>query len=101
MKNTIKTAAVIALSLFAAACAKVTTDEPSKEGRELHFIVNTAENAVVKSFLDNNNDGTYTPKWSKGDELAIFVGAIGEKTKPTGVLTNEHSSHSLLHLLLR
>ena len=91
MKNTIKTAAVIALSLFAAACAKVTTDEPSKEGRELHFIVNTAENAVVKSFLDNNNDGTYTPKWSKGDELAIFVGAIDEKTKPTGVLTNANA----------
>lgn len=91
MKNTIKTAAVIALSLFAAACAKVTTDEPSKEGRELHFIVNTAENAVVKSFLGNNNDGTYTPKWSKGDELAIFVGAIDEKTKPTGVLTNANA----------
>ncbi len=88
MKNTIKTAAVIALSLFAAACAKVTTDEPSKEGQELHFIVNTAENAVVKSFLENNNDGTYTPKWSKGDELAIFIGTIGDNTKPTGVLEN-------------
>lgn len=88
MKNTIKTAAVIALSLFAAACAKVTTDEPSKEGQELHFIVNTAENAVVKSFLDNNLDKTYTPKWSKGDELAIFVGTIGKNTKPTGVLSN-------------
>ena len=88
MKNTIKTAAVIALSLFAAACAKVTTDEPSNEGRELHFIVNTAENAVVKSFIESDLEGTYVPKWSKGDELAIFVGAIGEKTKPTGVLSN-------------
>lgn len=91
MKNTIKTAAVMALSLFAAACAKVTTDEPSKEGRKLHFIVNTAENVVVKSFLDNNNDGTYTPKWSKDDELAIFVGAIDKNTKPTGVLTNANA----------
>lgn len=88
MKNTIKAAAVIALSLFAAACAKVTTDEPSNEGRELHFIVNTAENAVVKSFIESDLEGTYVPKWSKGDELAIFVGAIGEKTKPTGVLSN-------------
>ena len=92
MKNIIKTAAVIALSLFAAACAKVTTDEPSKEGRELHFIVNTAENAVVKSFLDNNNDGTYTPKWSKGDELAIFIGTISDKTKPSGVLSNTNET---------
>lgn len=92
MKNTIKAAAVIALSLFAAACAKVTTDEPSNEGQELHFIVNTAENAVVKSFLENNNDGTYTPKWSKGDELAIFMGTISDKTKPSGVLSNTNET---------
>lgn len=92
MKNTIKAAAVIALSLFAAACAKVTTDEPSKEGQELHFIVNTAENAVVKSFLENNNDGTYTPKWSKGDELAIFMGTISDNTKPSGVLSNTNET---------
>lgn len=92
MKNTIKAAAVIALSLFAAACAKVTTDEPSNEGQELHFIVNTAENAVVKSFLENNNDGTYTPKWSKGDELAIFIGTISDNTKPSGVLSNTNET---------
>lgn len=92
MKNTIKAAAVIVLSLFAAACAKVTTDEPSNEGQELHFIVNTAENAVVKSFLENNNDGTYTPKWSKGDELAIFMGTISDKTKPSGVLSNTNET---------
>lgn len=91
MKNTIKAAAVIALSLFAAACAKVTTDEPSKEGRELHFIVNTAENAVVKSFIESDLEGTYVPKWSKDDKLAIFVGTIGENTKPTGVLTNANA----------
>lgn len=95
MKNTIKAAAVIALSLFAAACAKVTTDEPSKEGQELHFIVNTAENAVVKSFIESNHDGTYAPQWSKDDKLAIFVGAIGENTKPTGVLSNVNEKGTL------
>lgn len=95
MKNTIKTAAVIALSLFAAACAKETKIESPDEGQKLHFTVNTAENAVVKSFLDNNLNGTYTPKWSKGDELAIFVGAIGEKTKPTGVLSNVNGTGTL------
>lgn len=91
MKNTIKTAAVIALSLFAAACAKVTTDEPSKEGQELHFIVNTAENAVVKSFIESNLDGTYAPQWSKDDELAIFVGETANVAKATGVLTNANA----------
>lgn len=32
--------------------------------------------------------GTYTPKWSKDDKLAIFIGTIDENTKPTATLTN-------------
>ena len=89
MKRLIKTAAVIAFSLFAASCAKETINEPSKEGRVYKFIVETKENAAVKSFIDNNFDGTYTPKWSKDDELAIFVGKIDNNTKkPTAILKN-------------
>ena len=89
MKRLIKTAAVIAFALFAASCVKETINEPSKEGRAYRFIVETKENAAVKSFIDNNFDGTYTPKWSKDDELAIFVGAIDNNTKkPTAILKN-------------
>lgn len=89
MKRLIKTAAVIAFSLFAASCVKETINEPSKEGRVYKFIVETKENAAVKSFIDNNFDGTYTPKWSKNDELAIFVGKINANTKkPTTILKN-------------
>lgn len=56
---------------------------------ELHFIVNAAEGAPVKSFIDNNLDGTYTPKWSKGDELALFIGTVSDLTsKPTAILSN-------------
>lgn len=89
MKRLIKTAAVIAFSLFAASCVKETINEPSKEGRVYKFIVETKENAAVKSFIDNNFDGTYTPKWSKDDELAIFVGKIdANKKKPTTILKN-------------
>lgn len=89
MKRLIKTAAVIAFSLFAASCVKETINEPSKEGRVYKFIVETRENAAVKSFIDNNFDGTYTPKWSKNDELAIFVGKIDANTKkPTTILKN-------------
>lgn len=89
MKRLIKTAAVIAFSLFAASCVKETINEPSKEGRVYRFIVETKENAAVKSFIDNNFDGTYTPKWSKDDELAIFVGKINNNTKkPTAILKN-------------
>lgn len=75
-----------------ASCAK-TEIRPEVESRDVHFVVNTAENEEVKSFIDNNLDGTYTPKWSKGDELAIFVGAINENTKkPTGVLKNTNTT---------
>lgn len=95
MKNTIKAAAVIALSLFAAACAKVTKIESPNEDQKLHFTVNTAENAVVKSFIESDLEGTYVPQWSNGDKLAIFVGAIGEKTKPTGVLSNVNEKGTL------
>lgn len=95
MKNTIKTAAVIALSLFAAACAKETKIESPDEGQKLHFTVNTAENAVVKSFLEDNLGGTYTPKWSKGDELAIFIGETTNVTKATGVLTNANAQGTI------
>lgn len=89
MKRLIKTAAVIAFSLFAASCVKETINEPSGEGKVYKFIVETKENAAVKSFIDNNFDGTYTPKWSKDDELAIFVGKIDANTKkPTTILKN-------------
>ena len=89
MKRLIKTAAVIAFSLFAASCVKETINEPSGDGKVYRFIVETKENAVLKSFIDNNFDGTYTPKWSKDDELAIFVGEINNNTKkPTAILKN-------------
>lgn len=79
--------ATVAIAALAS-CSK-TEIRPEVESRDVHFVVNTAENEEVKSFIDNNLDGTYTPKWSKGDELAIFVGTINENTKkPTGVLKN-------------
>lgn len=79
--------ATVAIAALAS-CSK-TEIRPEVESRDVHFVVNTAENEEVKSFIDNNPDGTYTPKWSKGDELAIFVGTINENTKkPTGVLKN-------------
>lgn len=79
--------ATVAIAALAS-CSK-TEIRPEVESRDVHFVVNTAENEEVKSFIDNNLDETYTPKWSKGDELAIFVGTINENTKkPTGVLKN-------------
>ena len=79
--------ATVAIAALAS-CSK-TEIRPEVESRDVHFVVNTAENEEVKSFIDNNLDGTYTPKWSKGDELVIFVGTINENTKkPTGVLKN-------------
>lgn len=79
--------AMVAIAALAS-CSK-TEIRPEVESRDVHFVVNTAENEVVKSFIENNLDGTYTPIWSKGDELAMFVGTIDENTKKTtGVLSN-------------
>ena len=82
--------ATVAIAALAS-CSK-TEFRPEVESRDVHFVVNTAENEEVKSFIDNNLAGTYTPKWSKEDELAIFVGTIGDKTKPTGVLKNTNET---------
>ena len=78
--------ATVAIAALAS-CSK-TEIRPEVESRDVHFVVNTAENEEVKSFIQNNNDRTYTPIWSNGDKLAIFIGTIVDKTKPTGVLEN-------------
>lgn len=89
MKSIIKKsvlAVIAACSLVS--CAK---DElkPAATEKSLHFVINTAENSTMKSFVENNLDGTYTPKWTNGDELAIFIGTINDKTSsPTATLSN-------------
>lgn len=83
--------ATVAIAALAS-CSK-TEIRPEVESRDVHFVVNTAENEEVKSFIENNLNGSYTPKWSNGDELAIFVGTINENTKtPTGVLKNTNTT---------
>ncbi len=97
MKYTLRYAAFAALALaLATSCAKEAEVkvEPEKESRELHFTVTTAENApiAVKSTLENNLDGTYTPKWSKGDAIAVFTGNILADTAPDGTLYNQNET---------
>ena len=82
--------ATVAIAALAS-CSK-TEIRPEVESRDVHFVVNTAENEEVKSFIQNNNDRTYTPIWSNGDKLAIFIGTIGDKTNPTGVLENTNAN---------
>ena len=91
MKNSlIKSAALAAIAVVSAlSCTKEQNVESPVSQKELHFIIETAENTPVKSFIENNLDGTYTPKWSKGDELALFVGEITSSTsEPTAILSN-------------
>ena len=47
----------------------------------IFFSVRTTENPLVKSYIDNNFDGTYTPKWRKDDALGVFVGDINTKSE--------------------
>lgn len=87
MKRIIKSIAIAAVSALAfISCSQ--EQNPVSKDNGIHFTIRTSENPQVKSFIDNNFEGKYIPKWSKGDELAMFVGTITENTKPTGTLTN-------------
>ena len=87
MKRIVKSFAIAAVSALAfISCSQ--EQNPVSKDNGIHFTIRTSENPQVKSFIDNNLEGKYIPKWSKGDELAMFVGTITEDTKPTGTLTN-------------
>lgn len=94
MKRIVKSFAIAAVSALAfISCSQ--EQNPVSKDNGIHFTIRTSENPLVKSFIESNLDGTYTPKWSKGDELAMFVGAITEATKPTGILTNLNNDGEL------
>ena len=87
MKRIVKYFAIAAVSAFAfISCSQ--EQNPVSNDNGIHFTIRTSENPQVKSFIESDIDGKYIPKWSKGDKLAMFVGAITEGTKATGVLTN-------------
>ncbi len=87
MKSIIKSLAIAAFAALAfSSCSQ--EQNPVSKDNGIHFTIRTSENPQVKSFIDNNLNGTYTPKWSKDDKLAIFIGTIDENTKPTATLTN-------------
>lgn len=89
MKCFLKYSALAVAAAFAlGSCTKEET-RPSTSENSLHFIINTAENVQLRSFVENNLNGTYTPKWTKGDKLAIFIGDItNSTTAPTATLSN-------------
>lgn len=93
MKKIIKSLAIAAVSALAfISCSR--EQNPISKDNGIHFTIRTSENPQVKSFIENNLDGggTYTPKWSKGDVLAMFVGTISDKSKPTATLTNSNET---------
>ena len=93
MKRIIKSLAIAAVSALAfISCSR--EQNPISKDNGIHFTIRTSENPQVKSFIENNLDGggTYTPKWSKGDVLAMFVGTISDKSKPTATLTNSNET---------
>ena len=90
-KFLIKSAALAAWTVISAvSCTKEQNVDASVSQPELHFIINTAENTSVKSFIANNLDETYTPKWTKDDKLALFIGEITTSTtEPKAILSNK------------
>ena len=94
MKRIVKSFAIAAVSALAfISCSQ--EQNPVSQENGIHFTIRTSENPQVKSFIESDFEGRYIPKWSKGDELAMFVGAIAKDTKPTGVLTNLNNDGEL------
>lgn len=89
MKRIVKSFAIAAVSALAfISCSQ--EQNPVSKDSGIHFTIRTSENPQVKSFIESNLEGKYIPKWSKGDELAMFVGTINDKSKPTATLTNSN-----------
>lgn len=90
MKRIVKSFAIAAVSALAfISCSQ--EQNPVSKDNGIHFTIRTSENPQVKSFIESDLEleGKYIPKWSKGDELAMFVGNITENTtKATGILKN-------------
>lgn len=90
MKRIVKSFAIAAVSALAfISCSQ--EQNPVSKDNGIHFTIRTSENPQVKSFIESDLEleGKYIPKWSKGDELAMFVGDITENTtKATGILKN-------------
>lgn len=87
MKRIVKSFAIAAVSALAfISCSQ--EQNPVSKDNGIHFTIRTSENPQVKSFIESNLEGKYIPKWSKGDELAMFVGDITTGTKATATLKN-------------
>lgn len=89
MKRIVKSFAIAAVSALAfISCSQ--EQNPVSKDNGIHFTIRTSENPQVKSFIESDLEleGKYIPKWSKGDELAMFVGAITTGTKATATLKN-------------
>lgn len=87
MKRIVKSFAIAAVSALAfISCSQ--EQNPVSKDNGIHFTIRTSENPQVKSFIASDLEGKYIPQWSEGDELAMFVGKIADKTKPTATLKN-------------
>ena len=89
MKRIVKSFAIAAVSALAfISCSQ--EQNPVSKDNGIHFTIRTSENPQVKSFIESDLEleGKYIPKWSKGDELAMFVGDITKGTKATATLKN-------------
>lgn len=94
MKRIVKSFAIAAVSALAfISCSQ--EQNPVSQENGIHFTIRTSENPQVKSFIESDFEGRYIPKWSKGDELAMFVGTINDKSKPTATLTNSNETARL------
>ena len=77
MKKLINSIVFVAAAAMAlVSCQKNEIDGVVK--RDLHFYINAGV-PETKTFIDDNDDHTYTPSWHKGDQIGIFFTEPTEK----------------------
>ena len=75
MKKLLFSVAIVTAAVMSVASCQKEQSIQVEGQKELHFIVKGYQNAVTKTTLTDNGDGTYTPGWSADDELGAFLGS--------------------------
>lgn len=68
---------VAAAAMALTSCQKNEIDGPVK--KDVHFTINAG--IETKTYISDNDDGTYTPSWKNGDQIGIFFTEPEEKVE--------------------
>ena len=93
MKNLLKSLALVAVSALAVVSCQKDELASQNDGEGVFFSLRTGD--AGKTYIEYNGK-SYTPKWTKGDQVKVFFGDPNDKDNktPYGPLTNKSEDPS-------